>query len=157
MGDVYYKLDKKTRDELISTVKGVAIEILEGPKETWITADEVTKISPFFSKEWMKRYGYLLPRKRIVTINKNGEIKGHWFYSRFLKNCDRNKKERREYERLSNIYVDNEAYHTLNMTLEEAESQLDPQRFMRVNRQFIISAVAVHYKVYHSNFQPLSP
>ena len=34
-------------------------------------------------------------------------------------------------------------YHTLNMTLEEVESQLDPQRFMRVNRQFIISAVAV--------------
>ena len=34
-------------------------------------------------------------------------------------------------------------YHTLNMTLEEAEAQLDPQRFMRVNRQFIISAAAV--------------
>jgi two-component system LytT family response regulator len=34
-------------------------------------------------------------------------------------------------------------YHTLNMTLEEVESQLDPQRFMRVNRQFIINAVAV--------------
>ena len=62
MGDVYYKLDKKTREELISTVKRVAIEILEGPKETWITADEVTKMWPFFSKEWMKRYGYLLPR-----------------------------------------------------------------------------------------------
>ena len=33
--------------------------------------------------------------------------------------------------------------YTLNMTLEEVESQLDPQRFMRVNRQFIISAAAV--------------
>ena len=33
--------------------------------------------------------------------------------------------------------------HALNMTLEEAESQLDPQRFMRVNRQFIVSAKAV--------------
>ena len=33
--------------------------------------------------------------------------------------------------------------HALNMTLEEAESQLDPQRFMRVNRQFIVSASAV--------------
>ena len=64
MADIYYKLDKKTREELISTVKRVAIEILEGPKETWITADEVTKMWPFFSKEWMKRYGYLLPRKR---------------------------------------------------------------------------------------------
>ncbi len=34
-------------------------------------------------------------------------------------------------------------YHTLNMTLEEVEGQLDPQRFMRVNRQYIISAAAV--------------
>ena len=34
-------------------------------------------------------------------------------------------------------------HHSLNMTLEEAEAQLDPQRFMRVNRQFIISAAAV--------------
>jgi len=33
--------------------------------------------------------------------------------------------------------------HHLPMTLEEAESQLDPQRFMRVNRQFIINAAAV--------------
>ena len=33
--------------------------------------------------------------------------------------------------------------HLLNMTLEEAESQLDPKRFMRVNRQFIVSAAAV--------------
>ena len=33
--------------------------------------------------------------------------------------------------------------HALNMTLEEAESQLDPQRFMRVNRQFIVSTTAV--------------
>ena len=34
-------------------------------------------------------------------------------------------------------------YHTLNMSLEEIESQLDPQRFMRVNRQYIIRATAV--------------
>ena len=34
-------------------------------------------------------------------------------------------------------------HHTLNMTLEEVESQLDPQRFMRVNRQYIINAAAV--------------
>ena len=34
-------------------------------------------------------------------------------------------------------------HHTLNMTLEEVENQLDPQRLMRVNRQFIISATAV--------------
>ena len=31
-------------------------------------------------------------------------------------------------------------YYTLNMALEETDNQLDPQRFMRVNRQFIIRA-----------------
>lgn len=34
-------------------------------------------------------------------------------------------------------------YYTLNMTLEEVEGQLDPKRFMRINRQFIINAAAV--------------
>ena len=34
-------------------------------------------------------------------------------------------------------------HYTLNMPLEEVENQLDPQRFMRVNRQFIVSAAAV--------------
>ena len=34
-------------------------------------------------------------------------------------------------------------YHTLNTTLDEVEKQLDPQRFARVNRQFIISATGV--------------
>ena len=33
--------------------------------------------------------------------------------------------------------------HSLGMTLEEVEAQLDPQRFLRVNRQYIVSAAAV--------------
>ncbi len=41
------------------------------------------------------------------------------------------------------LYTLEGKHNTLNMTLEEVESQLDPQRFMRVNRQFIISATAV--------------
>lgn len=83
MGDVYYKLDKKSREELISTVKRVAIEILEGPQENWITADEVSKMFPFFNKDWMKKYSYLLPRKRVeeswlkdngYKLHKNGAM-----------------------------------------------------------------------------------
>ena len=65
MGDVYYKLDKKSREELISTVKRVAIEILEGPQENWIT------------------YSYLLPRKRVEVMDKNGiTTRSRWYYSR---------------------------------------------------------------------------
>lgn len=51
MGDIYYKLDRNTRADLIATVRRAAIEILEGPKETWITADEVSKMFLFFNKE----------------------------------------------------------------------------------------------------------
>ena len=83
MADIYYKLDKKTREELINTVKRVAIEILEGPQENWITADEVSKLFPFFNKEWMKKYAYLLPRKRVEVTDRNGVItKSRWYYSR---------------------------------------------------------------------------
>jgi len=38
MGDIYYKLDRNTRADLIATVRRAAIEILEGPQENWITA-----------------------------------------------------------------------------------------------------------------------
>jgi len=83
MAGIYYKIDKKTREELISTVKRVAIEILEGPQENWITADEVSKMLPFFNKDWMKKYGYLLPRKRVEVTYKNGVItRSRWYYSR---------------------------------------------------------------------------
>lgn len=83
MSDIYYKLDKKTRDDLVATIKRVAVEILEGPKETWLTGDEVTKTWPFFTKDWMKKYAYLLPRKQIVTVDRHGaETEGRWFYPR---------------------------------------------------------------------------
>jgi hypothetical protein len=65
------------------TVKRVAIEILEGPQENWITADEVSQLFPFFSKEWMKKYSYLLPRKRVEVMDKNGiTTRSRWYYSR---------------------------------------------------------------------------
>ena len=33
--------------------------------------------------------------------------------------------------------------HPLNMTLDELEKQLDPERFMRVNRKYVVSAAVV--------------
>lgn len=79
MDDIYSKLDKNTRAALIATVRRAAIEILEGPQETWITADEVSKMFPFF----MKKYAYLLPRKRVEVTDRNGVItRSHWYYSR---------------------------------------------------------------------------
>lgn len=41
------------------------------------------------------------------------------------------------------LYTMSGKSHILNMTLDEADSQLDPHRFMRVNRQFIVNAAAV--------------
>lgn len=83
MADIYSKLDKNTRAALIATVRRAAIEILEGPQETWITADEVSKMFPFFNRDWMKKYAYLLPRKRVEVTGRNGVItRSHWYYSR---------------------------------------------------------------------------
>ena len=41
------------------------------------------------------------------------------------------------------LYTTGGKSHPLNMTLDELEKQLDPERFMRVNRQYIVSAAAV--------------
>ena len=41
------------------------------------------------------------------------------------------------------LYTMNGKSHILNTTLDEAEKQLDPHRFMRINRQYIVNAAAV--------------
>lgn len=41
------------------------------------------------------------------------------------------------------LYTKSGQSHVLNLTLDEVENQLDPKRFLRVNRQYIISATAV--------------
>ena len=41
------------------------------------------------------------------------------------------------------LYTTDGKSHMLNLTLDELEKQLDPERFMRVNRQYIVSAASV--------------
>lgn len=41
------------------------------------------------------------------------------------------------------LYTTDGKSNMLNLTLDELEKQLDPERFMRVNRQYIVSAAAV--------------
>jgi len=41
------------------------------------------------------------------------------------------------------LYTHSGKVYPLGMTLEDAETQLDPQRFLRVNRQYIVNAAAV--------------
>ena len=41
------------------------------------------------------------------------------------------------------LYSQTGKSHVLNLTLDELESQLDPTRFIRANRQYIVSAAAV--------------
>lgn len=41
------------------------------------------------------------------------------------------------------LYTVNKKSHTFNLSLDDLEQQLDPKRFMRVNRQFIVSATSV--------------
>lgn len=46
-------------------------------------------------------------------------------------------------EGIIRVYTMSGKGHPVNMTLEEIEGQLNPRRFMRVNRQFIVNAAAV--------------
>ena len=34
--------------------------------EVFITAEELSRRFPSFSKEWIKKYGFLLPRERVI-------------------------------------------------------------------------------------------
>ena len=50
-------LDKITREAIMATVKKATIEMQEMYHEQWLTADQLCQAIPFFTKEWLKRYG----------------------------------------------------------------------------------------------------
>ena len=52
--------------------------------EKWITADELCKQFGMFTKDWVEKYGDVLPRKRVKVTHLNGETRGTRFaYPRF--------------------------------------------------------------------------
>ena len=75
-------MDRKLREEITAEVQKAVTEAMMAVGERWITADELCKQFQMFTKDWVEKYGDVLPRKKVnVECTISGEKRGtHWAY-----------------------------------------------------------------------------
>ena len=75
-------MDKKLREEITAEVQKAVTAAMMAVGERWITADELCKQFQMFTKDWVEKYGDVLPRKKVnVECTISGEKRGtHWAY-----------------------------------------------------------------------------
>jgi len=68
-------MDKKLREEIVAEVqKAVTLSMLS-LQEQYLTADELCKQFQMFTKDWLEKYGDILPHKRIMVTHMNGKTR----------------------------------------------------------------------------------
>lgn len=65
-------LDKITRLAIADAVKAATISIQEVYEEKWVTGAQLCKEMPFFTKDWLQRYGHKLCRESVSVLDKKG-------------------------------------------------------------------------------------
>lgn len=77
-------MDRKLREEIVAEVQKAMTVALLSLQEQWLTPDELCKQFGMFTRDWLEKYGDILPRKRVKVTHLNGETRGtHWAYPRF--------------------------------------------------------------------------
>ena len=77
-------MDRKLREEIMAEVQKAMTVALISLQEQWLTADELCKQFQMFTRDWLEKYGDILPRKRVKVTHMNGESRGtRWAYPRF--------------------------------------------------------------------------
>ena len=68
-------MDRKLREEIVAEVqKAVTLSMLS-LQEQYLTADELCKQFQMFTKDWVEKYGDILPHKRIKVTHLNGKTR----------------------------------------------------------------------------------
>jgi len=75
-------MDRKLRCEIAQVFASESVRYhYEVMNEVWLTGAKLAEQIQFFSPSWLKRYGYLLPRERMVMVDEDGvEHKSGWCY-----------------------------------------------------------------------------
>ena len=73
MIDYYYgrkiKIDSRLKDEIVKEFAGQSVRYhYEVMNEVWLTGNKLAEQIQFFSKDWLKRYGHLLLRYRMLLL-----------------------------------------------------------------------------------------
>lgn len=74
-------IDRRLKEEILKEFAGQSVRYhYEVMNEVWLTGAKLSEQLQFFSKDWLKRYGYLLPRERMVVDEEGIEHKSGWCY-----------------------------------------------------------------------------
>ena len=74
-------MERKLREEILAEVQKAVTLAMVKTGERWITADELCKQFGMFTKDWVEKYGDVLPRKRVKVTLMSGETRGtRWAY-----------------------------------------------------------------------------
>ena len=68
-------MDRKLREEILATVQKATETAMMTVCERWITADELCKQFQMFTKDWLEKYGDILPHTRIKVTHLNGDTR----------------------------------------------------------------------------------
>ena len=68
-------MDRKLREEIVAEVQKAVEVAMVKAGERWITADELCKQFQMFTKDWLEKYGDILPHKRIKVTHLNGKTR----------------------------------------------------------------------------------
>ena len=76
-------MDRQLRAQVTGEVRAAMRAIMEEYQEQYVTGEELTRQFGFISKDWLKRYGHLLPRTQaIVSDETDGrEHQTGWGYA----------------------------------------------------------------------------
>lgn len=76
-------MDGRTRLEIMQAVSTAIEQALEGNRECWLSGKELCKQFQFFTPNWLKTYGHLLPRVQARVLSDGGTVRTtSWAYPR---------------------------------------------------------------------------
>ena len=77
-------MDRKLREELIAAAERGAYLAMMRANEQYLTADELCKQFQMFTRDWLEKYGDILPRKQVhVECTISGKTRDtRWGYAK---------------------------------------------------------------------------
>lgn len=76
-------MDKLLRAEIVAEVTATLSRMNEAYGEVWLTGDQLCSQVGMFTRDWLKRYGHMLPRERVRVTDADGTShRTGWCYPR---------------------------------------------------------------------------
>lgn len=67
-------MDRQLKKEIVLEVRDALKAAMEEYQEQWLTGDELCRQFQMFNKDWLYRYGHLLPREHVVVADPDSNI-----------------------------------------------------------------------------------